>query len=390
MAEVAPLVLSSGLSRPPPPTSLSWCLELVLRALLKENEYGQLSAARRTLVASEPLLTLGESPQYRGRVRPSVAHLRYVMGALELQGGHPELAQPLLEAASRLEPTSDTFFSLAAIHRQRGDDALALKALGQAEQIAQKVNQVADRAEAMITMFEIHRDRGRALPAARGLSEALRLALDARQLARSDVEQARAERLLARVLAHYRDYDGARRATERAYEASRSQSRQLAATVLDAARRALTYGDLAAARLAVREAVEGDLSDDDIVYVALWLHLLELRLGVPSDGTLEMALSAVRHVVGWPASLRDWAAGKLTSEELAAAALDRVQRTEAVFYSAMRSWTKSKDPTALSGLEQVARSEAVELVEVSIARDLLLERAGRQLTPDLPLGVKIP
>jgi tetratricopeptide (TPR) repeat protein len=238
--------------------------------------------------------------------------------------------------------------------------------------------------------FEIHRAEGRLDRAADSLAQALKLALDARERARSDSEQAMAERLLARVLAYYRDQDGARRATRRALEASRSQSRQLTATVLDTAQLALTYGDLNAAREAVREAVDAELSDEDLIYVALWLQLVEFRLGVASNGTVESALAAVEGASGWPAVLRDWAWGKLKDDGLLAAAKGPVERTEAIFYVAMRALMKSNDGSALPRLEQVAHSPAVELVEVKIARELLLERSGKQVHPQVPEGVVIP
>jgi tetratricopeptide (TPR) repeat protein len=390
MAEVAPLVLSSGLSEPPDPTSLSWCLGLVLRGMLLEESHGQLTGARRTFDAAEPLLALAAGQPFVSRVRPSAAHVTYVMGELELRGAHPDLAQPLLEVAAKVEPTSEAFLALASIHRQRGDTAAALEALERVIQMSRRSHRPAPEAEALLVAFEIHRAEARLDRAAERLAQALKLALDARERARSDSDQAVAERLLARVLAYYNDKDGARRATRRALEASRSQSRQLTATVLDAAQLALTHGDLSAAREAVREAVDAELSNEDLIYVALWLQLLEFRLGVASNGTVETALAAVEGANGWPSVLRDWAAGRLKDDGLLEAARGPVERTEAMFYVAMRALMKSNDGSALPQLEQVARSAAVELVEVSIARELLLERSGKQLHPELPAGIVIP
>lgn len=390
MAEVAPLVLSSGLSEAPEPTSLSACLGLVLRAMLLEESSGQLAGARRTYDAAEPLLRLASEGSFAPKVRPSAAHLTYVMGELELRAAHPELAQPLLEAAAKVEPSSEVFLALASIHRQRGDAAAALEALERVIRMSRASGRILPEAEALLLAFEIHRGQGAMQRATERLSQALKLALDARQRARTDSDQAVAERLLARVLGYYRDQDGARRATRRALEASRSQSRQLTATVLDSAKLALTYGDLSAAREAVREAVEAELPDEDLIYVALWLQLLEFRLGVASNGTVESALATVRATSGWPAILRDWASGKLLNDALLSAARGPVERTEAMFYVAMRALTQFGDRSVLAQLEQVARSAAVGLVEVSIARELLLERSGKKLRPELPPGVVIP
>jgi cellulose synthase operon protein C len=390
MAEVAPLVLSSALAERVQPSSLSWCLGLVLNAMLFEEETGQLQGARHTYEAASPLLDLAVQPDYRSGVHPSVAHVRYVMGALELRAAHPDRAQPLLESAVSLEPTARSYFALAAIHRQREDMPAALAALESAAKLARQASDPAEEAEAALASFEIYRATGKTDQAQAQLAEALRLTLDARQQARTDAAQASAERVLARVLSLYRDDDGARRATQRAYVASRSQPRQLTATVLDAGKRALTEADLGSARAAVTEGMEGELADEDIVYVALWLLLVQQKLKVPSDGTLEAALATVDDSSGWPATLRDWASGQLSDDELVAAARGRVQKTEAEFYTAMKAFVTAGGASALPRLAQVAKSEAVELVEVAIARDLLAERTGRPVRLELPRGVAIP
>src|SRR5690606_21755166 len=147
------------------------------------------------------------------------------------------------------------------------------------------------------------RNHAQAEAAQQSLELALNRALDARELARTNPEQARAERLLARVLEYYDDKEAVRRATQRAYEASASDLDQLTATVIDASRRPLTHRDLNAARDAVRQAVEAQLSDEDVIYVALWLRLLERQLNVPSDGTAEEAFATISDASGWPAKL---------------------------------------------------------------------------------------
>ena len=75
--------------------------------------------------------------------------------------------------------------------------------------------------------------------------------------------------------------------------------------------------------------------------------------------------------------------------KLTAAARDPAQRTEALFYTAMRRRV-SGDATADSELERVAASEAVNLVEIGIARDLLALRAGAENGLKLPSGVALP
>ena len=163
----------------------------------------------------------------------------------------------------------------------------------------------------------------------------------------------------------------------------------MAATVLDAARRALTHGDLAAARSATQRAVEAGLPSEDLVYVAVWLQLIERKLKVPSDGTAEEAYAAIDEASGWPAKLRGWARGKLSDDELLASAKDRAQRTEAVFYAAMARHVGGGGD-ALPRLAEVAQSEAIDLVEVTIARDLVAMQGKSMLDFKLPPNVAVP
>jgi hypothetical protein len=219
--------------------------------------------------------------------------------------------------------------------------------------------------------------------ASRALEAALTRVLQAQKQGRTGAQQARAERLLARVLEHYGDQRALRRATERSFDAAGSDPRLLSATVMDAARRGLTLSDLTVARSAVERAVGAGMSGEDVVYPALWLQLLEKKLRVPGSSSIEEAYSSIGDASGWPARLRAWATGRLTDAELLAAAKDRSQRTEAIFYAAMARHAQGSAEEAKAGFEQVARSEAIDLVEVSIARDLLAAY-------DAPQGYKLP
>ncbi len=389
MAEVAPLLLADVIDQKSDPEALGWALALVLRAIVSEDEVGQLPAARRVFEAAKPLLELSRTPRFAKSVRPNAARLAYVMGALELRSGELERARPHIETAVREEPTVEALTALARIDRQRGELQDALTSLKGVIELAQRQGDPFAEAEAQNTVFEIRRDLGEPQKAEQVLRKALDRALDARQTARSAVNQAQAERLLARVLEHYGDEDALRRATERAFEASLSDTHQLTATIVDASRRALTNGDLALARDAVHRAVDAQLEPEDVVYVALWLKLLERKLGVPSDGTAEEALASVNDPSRWIGRLRAWGLGKLSDQALLESARNRVQLTEAKFYTAMAKRAGGEEELALSKLREVARSEAVELVEVTIARDLLADHQ-RPMDFNLPRNVVLP
>src|SRR5690606_1542601 len=119
------------------------------------------------------------------------------------------------------------------------------------------------------------------------LHAALERALVARQNARTGPALAAVERVLADILERYGDAEGANRAARRAGDAARNDVWQLTATFLDAARRALSMGDLEEGRSALRDALDADLADSDLIYAALWVKLLHERAGKPSDGTVE-------------------------------------------------------------------------------------------------------
>lgn len=389
MAEVAPLVLASGLARGASAEQLAAALALALNATVGEAEAGQHEAARRVFEASAPLLALASSKQFAGRVSPSPARFRYVMGALEAGRGDLARARPLLEAAIQEEPSVDALRVLAAIARQKRDVQGTLQLLERARELAEKTGSIIDEADVLHTEFEVMRDSGDRAGATRALNQALTRALDATRQGRPGTNQARAERLLAHILEHFGDSSATHRAAERAYDAAASDATQLSATITDAARRALTHHDLPAARKALAHAIDASLPPDELVYIALWLELLERKLAVPTDGSVEDAFAAMDEAPGWSGKLRAWGRGKLQDGDLLAAARDPAQRTEALFYTTM-AHRVAGDSNADAELQKVAASEAVNLVEIGIARDLLAIKAGSEAGYKVPAGVTLP
>ncbi len=390
MAEVAPLVIAPALSEHPEPDAISASLGFVLRTVSEEEAAGGLAAARATFDNAAPILELASAPARLRKVRPSAARLRFAMAATEVRHGELDRARPLLLKSLQDEPASDAYLLLVAIDRQRGK---LVDAIGWADKAVEAARATADlltEADAQLTRFELFREKRDATEASRALEAALTRVLLAQKQSRGGALQTRAERLLARVLEYYGEQRAVRRATERAFEAAGSDPRLLSATVMDAARRGLLLSDLTVARSAVERAVSAGMSGEDLVYPALWLQLLERKLHVPSSGAVEDAYSAIDDASGWPSRLRAWGTGRLSDAELLAAAKDRSQRTEAIFYAAMARHAQGSTADAKAGLEQVAKSEAIDLVEVSIARDLLAayEKPGKDYK--LPANVVVP
>jgi cellulose synthase operon protein C len=382
MAEVSSPVLAAAINSESPPEHVSIALAMVLNSLVAEDASGQLAAARRVFSGAEPLLELSERRSLLGKVTPSAARLRYVMAAVEARHGETSRALPLIQRSIVSEPTTESLTLMASLERQRNRPDAAIEALDRVIGQARSGGDAIAHTDALIHKFETLRDAGRAALAQKALDEALGQAVEAQRQGRPGPSQARIERLLARVLEQYGNQPGVHRATQRAYAAANGDVRQLSATVLDASRRALTVGDLAAARAAAQRAIEAKLGADEIVYVALWLQLLERWLNVPSDGTTEEAYATIDEASGWPAKLRSWARGRLSDAELTAAARDAAERTEARFYTAL-SATAPSAPEAKMALRDVAKSGAIDLIEVTIARDLLAPRGAYVLPPKI-------
>lgn len=76
----------------------------------------------------------------------------------------------------------------------------------------------------------------------------------------------------------------------------------------------------------------------------------------------------------------------MSAQDLLGQADTRVERVEATFYTAMSA---PGDERALEKLREVAHSEAIQLVEVTIARDLLTSQQ-KLPKPKLPPNVQLP
>ena len=385
MSEAAPLVLGPALGDRPTPQALGGVMGFVLSAMAEDAGSDDLDAARRTFTAAAPLLVLADGPAQKGRVAPSAARVRFLMGTVELRAGDLAAALPLLRGAAEAEPSVAGLTLLAMAERQGGDLQAASATLRRALSAPDALSAPAEVAEAHMLAFEIQRDGGAPDQAKGSLDAALAAALAARQRAQGPSAQARGERLLGRVLDAYGDAKGASRAEERALALATADRPLLGPTMLDAVGRALVRGDLSAARRALQHAIDDNASEDDLVYGGLWVLLLERQLKAPPDGTSERALGAATNRAAWTAKLVAWASGKLSDADLGAQAQSAAQRVEALFYTAMAKKVAG-DPAAEERLRTVSRSPVLDLLEVHLARELLAPR----MRAELPANVKLP
>ncbi len=390
LGDVVPPLVVGSFSEATPREDASWSMALVMRALLAHGSVGDIGVARRLFADSRPLLERATRLVKAGEaLRPHPARLYTVMATLEARNTNLERAREALQQALALDPQAGMYLELARIERQLDQADAAQRAVLESLALARKGADLLAETDAQLLLFELESERGNAVAGNAALREALRTALSTRDRARQPEEQAQAERRLARILELYGEYEGSKRASARALVASRTNHQQRTATILDAARRALTYRDLRAAREALKDALDSGISGADCVYVALWVRLLERQLRVPSDGSVEQALSRVSEVAPWPGRLRSWALGNTSDAELQQMARTEAEKTELKFCQALSARDGQKSETQRRAIVEVARSHAVGLIEVAVAKDLL-RLADTRNQPRWPEEVSIP
>ena len=129
--------------------------------------------------------------------------------------------------------------------------------------------------------------------------------------------------------------------------------------------------DVTAGRVALARAMQTSIDDDDLVYVALWVQLLERQVKEKSGGEdlTAKALRSIKTGPSWTSKLAQWGLGKLDDPSLLAHARDASQRVEAAFYVAMRKHVQG-DPLAIAELQKIAKGPAIQLVETHIAQEM--------------------
>lgn len=389
MADVMPSVVAGAIGESASQKEVAWAMRLIYRALLVLERRHDLVLARRVFDNAAGVLEVARRTGAKGEeAGPTADDLFYLMGAMESRAGQLDRARQLLVKALGSQAATDALRLLASIDWQRGQTEAALQSIGRILERATADGDVLAQARAHLFAYDVSSSAARHSEAGSHLEQALHLVLAARQQPGSTTFAAESERMFAEVLERYGDLAGARRASERALEAASNDLGQLTATLLDASRRALTHGDLTSGRLTLREALEADLKDIDLVYAALWQRLLELRVGATSDGAVEEALASIVKPGGWVGALRDWGKDDLSDEQLLERATTPVERVEAQFYVTLRRHFREPTERTREKLREVARSEAIELMEVRIARDLLNEGQGAPV--QLPAGIVIP
>lgn len=367
MLEAAPAILVEAIKAHPDPRVASQGLALLMQSMMRAADG---DAARRSYKSGAPLLDVADG--LGGKTTPSTATVRALMGEIELREGRVPEARALLQRAAGVERTGPVAATLARIARSEGRADEALAHLKEALASPEATRSPALRGEILLMTSDILRERGQVEPARGALADALRGLAQARK-AQDDAEgKARVERTLSKVLDRFGAAQKAKQALERAFDAAPRDKQEASATILTMASRALLQGDLAAAREGLRRGSAADLPSDDLVYLALWARLIERQKKSSSDAFIERTFASMKDDGRWTGRLAAFGLGKISAKDLANAAKTPAQKTEALFYTAMDQRIAGDQKGAQSTLEQVVQaSGGIELMEVSVARDLL-------------------
>jgi hypothetical protein len=299
------------------------------------------------------------------------------MGELELRAGYLAQGEALLAAAAKHERSGAVLLALARIaaHEQRVADAK--EKVREALVLEDARRDPALRGEAMLFQGDLLRDEGDKEGARQVYKRCLEDLARARAASEGDL-RARTERLVARVLDRFDDSAGAERALERALETSARDKAQVAATLGQQTARALLRGDTKGAQAALARAVAAQVSREDLVYYASWTRALEraARGKPPADGLAEKVLVQAADDPRWIGKIASFGLGKTTAEALLAAARTPAQRTEALFYSGLARRVDGDAKGAEGDLRRALREGGLDLMEVSLARDLLAGDRG--------------
>ncbi len=376
MGEVMPLLVGDALLAESNEKAFGVVLRMLGRAVVRAESSGEPEVARRTYRNSVPILSAAARLPHDLELRPEPADIEHLMGAMESREGNLKAAREHLERAVVARPTRDALRLLSAIELHDNNIEGALRSAHSMEALASAAQDFVGVARALLVEQDILVRASR-----HGGGDALeraRVAVDrAREEAHSGAELAFAEATLAEIFERRGLIQEAEAATDRAVEAARNSSGPLAAALQDAARRALTWGDLPAARGVLRRAIDLALDPETLLYITVWTALCEERQHATSDGSVAEGLMAIRPPNAWTGALRDWLRGRKTSEQLRADARSFVQRVEADFYIALREHFQTPTPATHERLQEIAQSDAIELVEVRMARELTAHAAAQ-------------
>ncbi len=311
------------------------------------------------------------------------ADVEELAAQLELAAGNLPEATAHLERATHATPSSrDAFLTLSEIAWRHGDGPAALHRLdeGVALPLRPSESDSSFRPRFAVRRAQVLSSTGHPDEARAAFGEAL-AALDA--LARfaegRDLAEAQYERALT-LQALGREGE-VRAALDAALDAD-PENRSIAGLSVSFCLGHARWSD--ALDLSRRARAQLTLEPAWQVYFALWSRL-SARLGhLPDDAGATSALTAIATTddphVPWTTRLAQRAVGRVTHDELLAAAHTRGQRAEALFYDAMSALATGDAVEGARGLHEVVATETLHYHEYEMAWETL-RRLGEPTAP---------
>lgn len=382
MFEAAPAIIAPAIKAHPEPRVVAQGLGLIMQAMMRAPDA---DSARRAYKAGAPVVAIADG--LTGKLQPSPSQVRALMGELALRDGQVGEARALLEAAAKVERTGAVSATLARIARSEGRVDEALSHIKDSLGSPDVERSPSLRGEILLMQSDLMRERGQMDAARSALETALRGLAAARKADDSEA-RARVERTLAKVLDRFGARDKAKQALERAFDAAPRDKQEASATIMSMASRALVQSDVGAVRDGLRRGLAADLPPDDLVYLALWVRIVERTKKSSSDPLVERTFGTLKDDGRWTGRLAAFGLGRLGAKELLASAKTPAQKTEALFYGAMEQRIAGDGKGADASLDGVVRSSGgIELIEVGVARDLLSGPRGNVAGPVPDVGL---
>jgi tetratricopeptide (TPR) repeat protein len=369
--DAAPAILAQGLlgtnddPRRPPAKDLGRALSIASAALRDYADREEFDAARRTYVATLPLITAADQV---GSVTPSSGLVKALMGVIEGEAGKPAAAKKLFDEAITGEQLPIAYAGRARLLARDGDLAGARAAVQSALDSKQLEGESALNADLLILGGDYARRAGDAT-AARGFYErALRLLVPLRVQAKGAASAEIGARIVA-ILAHVegmaeKEDEAAARA-----ESGAGDSRAVQRLAMLRFLRPLRMVDAKRARAAYRRAGELGLPVEEQVMAAIIARAVGKRANLADDADVTKTLTSAAAKDDAAGRLAKFALGQLDAAALVAKAGTPQRAVHAKLAIAMVHWGDGGLPAAKADLEAVAKSDVVP----SIASDLALE-----------------
>lgn len=335
-------------------------------------------AARRAYLAAAPLV--GAADQI-GKVEPSGAVLRTLMGVVEGQAGRPGAARTLFDEALAIEPIATAWAGKARLEAREGNLGAAREAMAKALSEKALLSEPGVEADLRLLAGDYARRAGDVAAAQTSYLRALELLQPLRLTSKGN---GLAEVQLRIALVHARFEGGVVKEDEAwaAAEAAATDAPLLARIVSSRMLRALRTTDAVRAKATFKRALDIGLAPDPLARLAVLVRAVQRRAGVPTDLETEKALMAVSGADTLTGRLARHALGKAD----AATTLDKVaagkQAIQAKFYVALVKWGAEGLAAAQADLASVARGEVIGLLESDLALELV--ETGKGALPGAP------